>query len=238
MSPKDEVCVMNTDLNSELPLESPTQIPSNASSPLSPENGHSSGEEVLPTNSSTKSHHVPEDIEGHPTLENLLKNWYNEFNIPLNAMKSLLKILKPLDDSLPTDPRTLLKTRSLEIEKNENGEFIYLGLEEGIRKNIKFEITGVDIIKLDMNIDGVQVYKSKNTSFWPILCSCSNTLESSYDSSAPFIVALFYGECKPEINHYMETIHYRITKSIAYGDRYKWKKFQNSVKISYSRCSR
>ena len=71
-----------------------------------------------------------------------------------------------------------------------NGEFVYFGLEDGIKKNLHFDIFSISTIKLDINVDGIPVFKSLNTSFWPILCSLNNSIENSIRNSNPFVVAL------------------------------------------------
>ena len=48
-------------------------------------------------------------------------------------------------------------------------------------------------IELSVNIDGLPVYKSKNTSLWPIQCSIVNT-----QPLKPFVVALYYSDKKPQ----------------------------------------
>ena len=138
------------------------------------------------------------------SINDSLIDWYNRYNVPLIALRDLLHILKPYHASLPADPRTLLHTRSYEIEQNGLGHFVYFGLIENLQKNINFDLTGIDVLKLDVNIDGVPIFKSRNTSFWPILCTCSNSVEYSPNSILPFIVAIFYGEGKPEITNYLE----------------------------------
>ena len=142
------------------------------------------------------------------SLSHSLNKWYNDHNISHSALKSLLGILKPYHSELPLDPRTLLGTKSVEIEANANGHFAYFGLEENIIKYCHIDDTvdtGTSVIKLDINIDGVPVFKSRNTSFWPILCSSSNSKATKYpQNTSPFIVGIFYGKNKPEINHYLD----------------------------------
>ena len=51
------------------------------------------------------------DVNKLPIHQKLI-DWYNKNNISLAAMKELLDIIKPDYLSLPTDPRTLLKTEN------------------------------------------------------------------------------------------------------------------------------
>ena len=139
-----------------------------------------------------------------PSLTDQLKMWYNEYNVSLDAFRGILKIFHPFHPELPLDPRTILKTKSSNIESVANGEFIYFGLENGIRNNIRFQVSEVDKIKIDTNIDGVPVFKSRNTSFWPILCSVDNSVPYEFNSVTPFIVALFYGNKKPDVHQFLQ----------------------------------
>ena len=128
----------------------------------------------------------------------------NSYNVSLEAFRSILKILHPSHLELPLDPRTILKTETADIQCITNGQFVYFGLSNGIRNNIRFNLSQVEKIKIDTNIDGAPVFKSRNTSFWPILCSVDNSVPYKFNSVAPFIVAIFYGNKKPDVHQYLE----------------------------------
>ena len=91
----------------------------------------------------------PASDESNLTLALQLKQWYNDHNVSSSALRSLLKILKPLHSELPLDPTTLLGTKSSIIEMFPNGEFVYFGLEDGIKKNLHIDIFSISTIKLD-----------------------------------------------------------------------------------------
>ena len=95
--------------------------------------------------------------------------------------------------ALPKSSCTLLKTqRCVLTEKKCGGEYIYLGLSNGIsqtfRENLLLPVEN-NIISLLVNIDGVPLHKSSNSQFWPILCQ--------FSKFTPFIVAIFYRSQKP-----------------------------------------
>lgn len=127
-----------------------------------------------------------------------LKHWATQYQIPHNALNSLIKIVSPLCDGLPKDSRTLLTTPlQLEVTKLDTGELIYLGLLSQIKKQIKlFDDTGNNVgnreIKVSFNIDGLPLFKSTNTQLWPILGLLKNN-----SNPKPFVVALFCGRAKP-----------------------------------------
>lgn len=74
----------------------------------------------------------------------------------------------------------------------EDGEFFY----KGIRKNIddrlveQYFVDHQEIV-IDINIDGLDPYKSTNDCFWTIL-GCFE------DDPQPFIIAVYYGKGKPK----------------------------------------
>lgn len=138
------------------------------------------------------------------SLSDKLKNWYNEHNVTLEAFRGVLKIFHPFHPELPLDPRTILRTKSAEIQSVTNGEFVYFGLINGIKNNIRFSLSETDTIKIDINIDGVPIFKSCNTSFWPILCSTDNSVSYEFNAVSPFIVAIFYGSKKPDVHQFLQ----------------------------------
>ncbi|CAH2096791.1 unnamed protein product [Euphydryas editha] len=127
-----------------------------------------------------------------------LKHWATQYQIPHNALNSLLKIVSLLCPGLSKDSRTLLTTPlQLEITKLDTGELIYLGLLSQIQKQIKlFDDTDNNVgnreIKVSFNIDGLPLFKSTNTQLWPILGLLKNN-----SNARPFVVALFCGRAKP-----------------------------------------
>lgn len=74
------------------------------------------------------------------------------------------------------------------------GQYVYCGLRNKIISILKYMPNiEQDVIELSVNIDGLPVYKSKNSCLWPIQCSIVNI-----PTSKPFIVALYYSHHKPQ----------------------------------------
>lgn len=67
------------------------------------------------------------------------------------------------------------------------------GLEPEIIHYLSQNPSFTGIIDLTINIDGLPIFKSSKTHFWPILAKL-------YDSE-PFLVALYYGNSKPDPVH-------------------------------------
>lgn len=107
-----------------------------------------------------------------PSLRTDLQDWANYHRISKRAVDGLLGILNSHGiNSLPKNNRTLLKTPvNLEIIEIAGGELWYNGLEKSI-KQIFLQIDRDVTISLNINIDGLPLYKSSKITFWPILAS-------------------------------------------------------------------
>lgn len=100
--------------------------------------------------------------------------------------------------SLPSDARTLLKTpRTVTLDVMGCGKFYYFGLQKNLVHIVNKYSDVPDKLKLHFNIDGLPIYKSKATSFWPILCRIKN-----FDNEHPFSVAVFCGSAKPPLEDF------------------------------------
>lgn len=142
-----------------------------------------------------------------------LAEWAILNNIPHTAINSLLYILNSTSVfKLPADARTLLKTsREDHVENVENGQFWYGGIEENLKLIIRRDQTLKDLHLL-INIDGLPLYKSSNIQLWPILIAVKNSVHKD-----PFIVALWCGEGKPNLNIFVENFVIELSTLISNG---------------------
>ena len=123
-------------------------------------------------------------------LNSLLRKWAVKHAYTRGSINELLGLLKSVGHDLPKDARTLLRTKTSVDYKNKcGGQFIHLGLVNGIEKTVRSYNYDHDTILLDFNVDGLPLFKSSATQLWPVLCRFENT--------APFIVSLFCGKLKP-----------------------------------------
>lgn len=101
-----------------------------------------------------------------------IKHWIVKHNITRRATNDLLSILISVGfDFLPKDSRTLLKTPvSVDIKKLSHGQLWYPGIEQYL-ENIFQHIQSDIVIHLDFNCDGVDLFESSKTNFWPIIAS-------------------------------------------------------------------
>lgn len=107
-----------------------------------------------------------------PKLSDKLRSWSIDFNIKRTALTDLLKILRSFGmTSLPADSRSLLKTpRTIEIRTLAGGKYWSNGLQKSLIE--VFSKLCYDLsIEINVNIDGLPLFKSSPTTFWPILAN-------------------------------------------------------------------
>ena len=157
----------------------------------------------------TSSEHEYESLSD---LQNMLAGWAAQYVISQLALGSLLKILRKWFLDLPKDPRTL-KQRSKEvipIKELAGGNYCHIGLEKGICNQLSRDgVVGVKggscTVSLQINIDGLPLYKSSSAQFWPILGLIQNYSEFfTKTKSDPFVIGLYHGNSKPsDVNEYL-----------------------------------
>jgi hypothetical protein len=129
-------------------------------------------------------------------LNEQLAQWSTQYGINQSALGGLLQLLQPLHPALPKDPRTLLATpRQVHLKTlSDEGLYYHFGVANAIRKHIlqRFVREDVNQLSLQINIDGVPLFKSSNYQFWPIL----GILQESVDNE-PFIIGVYAGSRKP-----------------------------------------
>lgn len=103
-------------------------------------------------------------------LSHILRSWAIEYHVKQRAVTKLLKILIAAGfHSLPNDSRALLSTpRSVEIENRAGGRFWYNGLQNCLTK-IFAKLAANLSIQINVNVDGLPLFKSSPIGFWPIL---------------------------------------------------------------------
>jgi hypothetical protein len=139
---------------------------------------------------------IEDEVVDDSVLTDDLAAWAADSQIPHNKIRGLLSVLLPFHPNLPKDPRTLLETTtSYEIQNIAGGSYYHFGLVQGI-KTSSSELLGIEnggTVHIQINIDGLPLYKSSKTQFWPILGRISMPFTAD-----PFIIGLFCGENKPD----------------------------------------
>ncbi|XP_073729979.1 uncharacterized protein [Misgurnus anguillicaudatus] len=146
------------------------------------------------------------ELEDDPTsLEDDLATWATEHKITHVALNSLLNTLRKHKLNLPKDSRTLLGTvrSNTEIQEKAGGKYYHFGVLKSIagvlRQNTDI-LERINILELQVNIDGLPLYKSSATQFWPILGTVQNLVNEE-----PVTIGLFCGTCKPtSLDEYLQ----------------------------------
>lgn len=123
----------------------------------------------------------------------LVRDWATKHAVTHSSINDLLKVFRLDYPEFPKDARTLLKTECHYIMKKLlKGEYHHFGLLNGIKKQIQKEIPSSTTIRISIGIDGLPLFKSSSTEFWPIL-----GLIFSLPNASVFIIGLYCGTGKP-----------------------------------------
>lgn len=149
-----------------------------------------------------------------PLIEEI-KSWAIDYSIKHNQLTGLLKILRTHKcfESFPADSRTLVKPIKADVKCVEisPGKYIHFGLEQYIRQ-AKHVHPDKGTLKLQINIDGLQVFKSRGTTMWPILgYFCGLEFQ-------PFVIGAYCGPEKPSsVSQYVQNLVQDINTSRQLG---------------------
>ena len=194
--------------------DNPELIYSSASDTEIPE---SESEENVPAHSNDPSE----------TLRGDLATWATKNKCQRTAVNELLQILRGQGLCLPKDSRTLLQTpREVVTSSKCGGQYIYLGIEAGItdilsrNSSLIEKHTKVDLM---INVDGLPLFKSSTSQFWPIL--------GYFNKVEVFVVALFYGNSKPSsVDDYLDDLVKELDKLKIHGIHFEGRHFPFNLK--------
>lgn len=140
-------------------------------------------------------------------LSTLLVSWVAKHNISHVAVNDLLVILRHYHPYLPKDVRTLMKTpKSYEVLNVAGGSYYHFGIENWVM-SIVTGIENVTEVSLQVNIDGLPLFKSSGAQLWPILGRLVKP-----KISKPFVIGLYSGDQKPTsvaeyLNHFVRDLN-------------------------------
>ena len=118
-----------------------------------------------------------------------------QFNVTNAAMDAMLAVIRKRDARLPKDCRTLVKPqRNIELKSIGGGHYYHFGLEQQVKHDRRNDVSLQDKfeLQLQINIDGLPLYRSKSNSVWPILGLLKNVTNADV-----FIIGIYYGQNKP-----------------------------------------
>jgi len=152
-----------------------------------------------------------------------LASWAVNFGISLIALSALLTILRVHLPFLPKDGRTLLRTKtSYRTQMIAGGDFHYFGILNSLKtafENMWSKVPDQHIFRLQLNFDGIPLFKSNSVQFWPIL-----GILQDCKLKRPFVIGLFCGSSKSKsLNEYLKDLVSELkTLSCGFGIKGKW----------------
>ena len=135
------------------------------------------------------------------TFPQELAVWAMQHCISHAALHDLLSVLRShmQDRLLPACPRTLLKTpRKANIHQLGEGKLCHIGILPWIQQNLSCYRPDIQTLVLQVNIDGLPLFKSSQKEFWPILGRLPDFLQSR-----PFPISVYCGCEKPPVQEFL-----------------------------------
>lgn len=127
-----------------------------------------------------------------------LKLWAVKNRITHLALKELLQIISLVPElkNIPKDPRIFLNTPRTTITRHVSpGSYFHLGIMNGLNSMFKhIDLINIpNIIEVSINIDGLPLFKSSSSQFYPILCIVNNVkIQPNI-----FPIGIYHGSEKP-----------------------------------------
>ncbi|KAJ8669361.1 hypothetical protein QAD02_016424 [Eretmocerus hayati] len=154
------------------------------------------------------------------------KQLTRDFNMSNDCVTATLKLINPAYPFLPLDYRTLFRTpKNVDIIVLKNGAMHYFGIEFCIRQQYA-DVDILDDFEIDINIDGLPIFKSSGENFWPIL-----GYARKYKHKSPFVIAIFSGTGKPDpVDSYLEKFIDEVDHLEEEGMELNGKKFKVKIR--------
>lgn len=145
--------------------------------------------------------HFENEQERGDVLVEVIRHWASSPGVlSMSKLDELLQGINPLYPQIPKSYKTLLQTpKGLDITQDDNGNLMwYKGIRANLDAMLLLEyVEKFGVIKIDINMDGLPLYKGSEKKFWPILGYLVHT------KNPPFIIGLFYGIGDPAIDFYL-----------------------------------
>ena len=159
------------------------------------------------------------------TPEELLQ-FFMLFNLSTRAMQYLLDMLKRIDiNDVPPSLYHLLKeqrSKMSTLDVTRKDHFVYIGIEntlhylidkQQLMSSSTFDQKFINI-KMQINLDGLPLYKSSSVNLWPILVQIDKI-------TAPMPIGLFFGIGKPNMSVFLEGLCKELKVLFSSGMSYK-----------------
>lgn len=132
-----------------------------------------------------------------PDLKKELIQWAVDCQVNQTTVSALLRILKRHHPSLPLDARTLFKlvgSNALQPKSVPGGQYIHYGILNGFLLKMSEIPSNSHSLSLQINVDGLPLFKSSNCQIWPILA----LINEIPGKTEPVVVGIFCGQSKPK----------------------------------------
>ena len=125
----------------------------------------------------------------------MLEVWAVQNCITHNALRHLLCLLHKLHPNLPKDPRTLFSlSYEFTIDNIAGGQYYHFGIASTLSH--QFQLKLYSKINLQLNIDGLPLFKSSGKQLWPILALIEENHKFEMHIQ-PFVIGVYAGDRKP-----------------------------------------
>ena len=139
------------------------------------------------------------------TLVGDLAAYAIKWKIGREACNELFAVLRSHGiKGLPVDCRCAKKAlRKVDnVRTMEGGSYYHFGVRDEVARNISLLALNGQDIQLQINIDGLPLYRSSPVDLWPILC---RVILADHTCSKVFPVAIFCGKSKPKsVDEFMD----------------------------------
>lgn len=130
----------------------------------------------------------------------MISEWAREGGmLSMRKLQSLLSKLYPVFPNLYLTYKALLNTaRNIQLIQVNDGELWYKGIIFNLDSmNLNDYLERFNKIVIDVNIDGLPIFKSSPSKFWPILGRLV------WSKNEPFIISIFKGNVDPNVHDFL-----------------------------------
>ncbi|KMQ85236.1 hypothetical protein RF55_16325 [Lasius niger] len=124
-----------------------------------------------------------------------IKEWVQAPGVlSMSKLDDLLQRLSRRFSNLPKSYKTLLGNPNINVDNLINdGHFWYMGIKENLDSYLLDEYLRINgKIQIDINIDGLPLFRKSKKKFWPILGKLVGT------KNEPFIISIYFGKHDPD----------------------------------------
>lgn len=164
----------------------------------------------------------------HTDLRAFLAHWAIKNKVPQSVVNELLTELKKFGHpELSSDSRTLCNTPNrIEIQNLAGGTYAHYGLERALKEQLQYIRNCNDknpvTLQININIDGLPLFKSSRNQFWPIL----GKIVGTHQFVEPFVIAMFHGKGKPSsVTQFLQPFIAEYTNLNSEGFMYKNRRY-------------